>query len=202
MTTAIDGLDTSSITVEETSRMVSYTVDDPLANVLFIPGGLVNPHSYDYLVINLALNQYNVTVFKPFFDLAILTPNFASRYLDDSMPNYIVGHSLGGVVASMISSGNDLISKVVLLGSYPVKDISDKETLLITAEFDLGMDEQAFTDSLQYVGDNFTIVNIEGGNHAQFGWYGPQKGDGEALISTLEQQTQVIQLLLDFFQSE
>ena len=33
---------------------------------------------------------------------------------------------------------------------------------------------------------------IEGGNHAQFGWYGPQGGDNEATISREDQQAQVI----------
>jgi hypothetical protein len=31
-------------------------------------------------------------------------------------------------------------------------------------------------------------IVIEGGNHPQFGYYGPQKGDGKASISLLEQQ--------------
>jgi hypothetical protein len=33
---------------------------------------------------------------------------------------------------------------------------------------------------------------IEGGNHAQFGWYGPQSGDNEATISREEQQEQMV----------
>jgi pimeloyl-ACP methyl ester carboxylesterase len=35
-------------------------------------------------------------------------------------------------------------------------------------------------------------VAIEGGNHAQFGWYGPQRGDLPAEISHQEQQTQAV----------
>jgi hypothetical protein len=31
-------------------------------------------------------------------------------------------------------------------------------------------------------------VAIQGGNHAPFGWYGPQSGDNEATISRAEQQ--------------
>lgn len=38
---------------------------------------------------------------------------------------------------------------------------------------------------------------IEGGNHAQFGNYGEQKGDGAALISAEEQQQQAVQFILD-----
>jgi hypothetical protein len=35
-------------------------------------------------------------------------------------------------------------------------------------------------------------VALEGENHAQFGWYGPQDGDDEASISREAQQQQVI----------
>jgi hypothetical protein len=35
-------------------------------------------------------------------------------------------------------------------------------------------------------------VPIEGGNHAQMGWYGPQPGDGMATISREDQQQQVV----------
>ncbi|NTW92812.1 MAG: hypothetical protein HGA40_05150, partial [Methanoregulaceae archaeon] len=35
---------------------------------------------------------------------------------------------------------------------------------------------------------------IEGGNHAQFGNYGPQPGDGTATISVADQQMQAADL--------
>ena len=40
-------------------------------------------------------------------------------------------------------------------------------------------------------------VAIEGGNHAQFGWYGPQSGDGTATISREEQQRQIVGATLE-----
>ncbi len=36
---------------------------------------------------------------------------------------------------------------------------------------------------------------IEGGNHAGFGNYGKQKGDGEAKISSEEQQKQTLEAI-------
>ena len=87
----------------------------------------------------------------------------------------------------MVASNNDDISQVILLGSYPIKDVTDKEVIIITAEHDEGMDPVSFEESLQFVNDEtYFIYNIVGGNHAQFGWYGPQKGDGEAEISTID----------------
>ena len=35
-------------------------------------------------------------------------------------------------------------------------------------------------------------VPIEGGNHAQFGWYGSQSGDNEATIGREQQQAQIV----------
>jgi hypothetical protein len=40
-------------------------------------------------------------------------------------------------------------------------------------------------------------IAIEGGNHGQFGWYGPQSGDNEATISREEQQAQVVATTLE-----
>jgi hypothetical protein len=36
-----------------------------------------------------------------------------------------------------------------------------------------------------------TYVAIEGGNHAGFGWYGPQAGDNPATISVAVQSRQI-----------
>lgn len=35
-------------------------------------------------------------------------------------------------------------------------------------------------------------VEMVGDNHAQFGWYGEQPGDGKATISRAEQQDQIV----------
>ena len=47
---------------------------------------------------------------------------------------------------------------------------------------------------------NYTenIVIIEGGNHAQFGNYGKQKGDPDATISAEEQQTIAVNAIVEF----
>lgn len=42
------------------------------------------------------------------------------------------------------------------------------------------------------------IVVIEGGNHAQFGNYGKQKGDSDAMISSEEQQDMAVEAIKEF----
>ena len=41
---------------------------------------------------------------------------------------------------------------------------------------------------------------IMGGNHAQFGNYGHQSGDGQATISSQQQQNQTVQFILQSIQ--
>jgi hypothetical protein len=44
--------------------------------------------------------------------------------------------------------------------------------------------------------DDFTEIVIKGGNHAQFGDYGAQKGDGEAAVSSEEQQEETAEAVV------
>jgi len=43
------------------------------------------------------------------------------------------------------------------------------------------------------------MIRIEGGNHAQFGWYGFQLGDQAATIARVEQQQIILATLLELF---
>ena len=42
------------------------------------------------------------------------------------------------------------------------------------------------------------VITIEGGNHAQFGNYGLQQGDGTATISAESQQSETVAQILQF----
>ena len=53
------------------------------------------------------------------------------------------------------------------------------------------------SEGISFAPEAFYEYAIEGGNHAQFGNYGEQKGDGAALISAEEQQQQAVQFILD-----
>ncbi len=176
---------------------ISYKVENPKKNIVFVPGGLVEPDAYSFLALSLAKEGYDVTISKALFNLAIFTPNRSSRFLSDELDNVVIGHSLGGVTASMMAEGNELVDAVIFLGSYPVADLKDKDVYLILAEHDLGLDLDKVEDSFQYTTFE-TVFMIDGGNHAQFGWYGPQRGDGEAEMTTLEQHQIVIEKIIEY----
>ena len=67
------------------------------------------------------------------------------------------------------------ISEIVFLASYPIRDVSSQQVLMITAEFDLVLDKTKVEESKNYLGQSVQFYEIVGGNHAQFGWYGNQK---------------------------
>ena len=46
------------------------------------------------------------------------------------------------------------------------------------------------------------VVIIDGGNHAQFGNYGEQKGDPPATISTEDQQDIAVKAIMGFIQEK
>ena len=99
---------------------------------------------------------------------------------------YLGGHSLGGVAASMYAAGRDL-NGLILLASYPTKGVY-APVLEIYGDQDTVLNMEKRTEADQYLPKDYEIKVIEGGNHAQFGNYGEQKGDGEALISREKQQ--------------
>ncbi|MCU0105356.1 alpha/beta hydrolase [Acholeplasma vituli] len=72
--------------------------------------------------------------------------------------------------------------------------------VLITAEFDKVLNRNSLADSTSKLPSDYVAYEIIGGNHAQFGWYGPQKGDGTATIDTKTQQDVVITHILRFIE--
>ena len=72
-----------------------------------------------------------------------------------------------------------------LYGDYPPED-----TLTI-----YGSLNQSVEDKIDYTEN---IVEIEGGNHAQFGSYGLQRGDPPAEITPQEQQARTVEAISDF----
>lgn len=198
MTDEIDTLDLANIQVINDFDQISYFVEQPKKNIVIVPGGKVKPESYQYLAVKLALSSYDVTIVKTVFNLAIITPNYGARFLKDGIENVVIGHSLGGTVASMFSHNDDRVSDIILLASYPISDVSDKNVLLITGQFDTVLDIDDVNQSASLLPDDVIMYEITGGNHAQFGWYGPQYLDGEASIDTKTQQDIIVDQIIDF----
>jgi pimeloyl-ACP methyl ester carboxylesterase len=118
----------------------------------------------------------------------------------------IGGHSLGGAMAARFAYQNPgAVQGLALWAAYPASsdDLSgqDVQVASISGSRDgLGTNEGVeSTRGLLPASTQFTV--IEGGNHAQFGWYGEQGGDNPAEISRSEQQAQVINATLALLES-
>ena len=80
---------------------------------------------------------------------------------------------------------------MILLGAYIYGDIPLEKAVTIYGSEDTVLDKSR----IDYTENVFVI---EGGNHAQFGNYGKQKGDGNAAITTDEQQEKAVETILNF----
>lgn len=128
--------------------------------------------------------------------MAIFDANAAEKVISQ-FPEYqnwyIAGHSMGGAMASQFAAEHpDQVDGLILLGAYLYGDYPAENTLTV-----YGSLNQSVEDHIQYTEN---IVEIEGDNHAQFGNYGPQKGDPPAAITAQEQQAQAVDAIESFLQ--
>ena len=123
---------------------------------------------------------------------------FLLRGDEDVKNRYIGGHSLGGAMAAVYASGHgSLLQGVILLAAYPTKALDDDLLLLsIYGSEDGVLNRSRLSKGRRYAPDRYLEFVIEGGNHAQFGSYGKQKGDGEALISPEDQREQTVSCIV------
>lgn len=168
---------------------------DPTVGLVFYPGGKVAAEAYLPLMDSLRDRGVLCVVVKMPFHLAVFGKNRAEEAFA-AFPGiqawYIGGHSLGGAMASSYLSDNpDSAAGLILLGAYVYGDVDKAMALTIYGSEDLVLDRT----KIDYA-ENVQV--IEGGNHAGFGNYGPQKGDGQAGISADLQQQETVDAILAF----
>ena len=69
--------------------------------------------------------------------------------------------------------------------------------ILLYGSQDLVLNRRALQKGRQYAPACFVEHVIEGGNHAQFGCYGAQSGDGKAAIPAQAQQEEAVRVILE-----
>jgi hypothetical protein len=102
------------------------------------------------------------------------------------------------VAASYARSHPYRVQGLFLWASYPPEsdDLSatDLKGLSTYGSEDMVLNLENFNSTLVLLPPGTIRQVIEGGNHAQFGNYGPQPGDGVATISAEDQQAQATNL--------
>lgn len=172
--------------------------------LVFIPGAKVDPLAYAATLVGVVEDGATVVITKPTLNLAF----FDFRPLSDftalvpGIDDWLVGgHSLGGVRACQLAEGTE---GLVLFGSYCANDLSESglAALSIAGSEDGLSTPEKIDEAAHLLPADTIFVVIEGGNHAGFGAYGPQAGDGEATIPDAEIRAQITDALAPFLLDE
>ena len=134
------------------------------------------------------------------FNLAVLAPDRAAEVMS-AYPQVkawaVGGHSLGGSMAArFVHSHPGSVQGLVLWASYP--DVSDDLSgfNLPVASVSGSRDGLAtlakIADTRRLLPPSTRFLVVEGGNHAQFGAYGPQPGDNPPEVSPEARQAQTV----------
>lgn len=195
---ALDALVSDEVvTVDEGDWLIFEPVESAAeTGLIFYPGGYVDPRAYAPAAREIAAAGYLVVVPTMPLNLAVLGANTAADIIE-AYPEInqwaIGGHSLGGAMAAQFAANNpEIIDGLVLWASYPAgnNDLSqsDLQVVSIYGTADGVSEPETVEASRARLPAATEWVPIPGGNHAQFGWYGPQNGDLAPQIDHLEQQ--------------
>ena len=201
-----DGTAESALKSDEAVSVIQtdygWLFDGPSAEnaLIFYPGGKVEETAYAPLLHRLAGQGMDVCLVSMPFHLAVFGANKADQVMKqyDYAHWYIGGHSLGGAMAaSYAASHSSALSGVIMLAAYPTKLLDEKiQAITIYGSEDGVLNRTRMEEAKRYLTDNSRTCVIEGGNHAQFGNYGAQDGDGNAAVTSEEQQLQTVEFIL------
>jgi len=170
------------------------------AAVIFYPGAKVEYTAYLPLFYGLAEQGVDCFLIKMPCNLAIFGQNKAENIMDvyEYKHWYLAGHSMGGAIAASYAAEHpESLDGLILLAAYPTRDLKGEQisVLSVYGSEDGVLNMEKLKKGRAFMPTNYTEFCIEGGNHANFGNYGKQKGDGEAKISSEEQQKQTLEAI-------
>ncbi len=198
-----------NIQVVETKDKISFVYDSTSSlEIIFFPGGLVDPQAYVPLVRSIAESGYNIHIIK-------MPGRMSTRgyqkiktlfNLRDSGKKFILGgHSQGAKMAAQFVYENEKsIAGLYLLATSHPRDIDLSSISIpcikIYAENDGLASVEEVEENKSKLPQGNQLVLINGGNHSQFAYIGNLLMDGKATISREEQHQQTMQLLIEFFE--
>ncbi|MGN0174978.1 alpha/beta hydrolase [Methanobrevibacter gottschalkii] len=189
----------SDVLVVKTSNGLLFDGKGNESALIFYPGAKVEYTSYAPLLKNISSRGIDCYAVEMPFNLAFLGQNSADDIIKNSSYEhyFISGHSLGGAMAASYINGTNNTDGLILFAAYPSSEI-EKPVLSIYGSCDKVLNMDKYNKSKSLIKGNFTECIIDGANHAQFGYYGNQSGDGKALISAKLQQNQTVNKIISF----
>jgi pimeloyl-ACP methyl ester carboxylesterase len=178
----------------------------PDTGFIFYPGGHVDYRAYAPAARSIAEQGFLVVIVRMPLSLAVLDAGAASSVIAayPQIKHWAVGgHSLGGAMAAnFVYTHPGSVEGLVLWAAYPAgnNDLSNDKikTISISGSLDGLSTPEKIAGSKHLLPPDTAWLAIQGGDHAQFGWYGPQSGDNAAAITRADQQDQVVQATLEF----
>jgi hypothetical protein len=206
---AIESINSSA--AENGQNWLIFDPEDttPTTGLVLYPGGRVDYCAYAPLAEAIADTGFKVVLVPMPLNFAI----FGADRADDIIAAFpeirtwaVGGHSLGGAMAAeYVKTSPSSTKGLILWAAYPAgnNDLSgtNLEVLSIYASNDEVASLEEIQDSMQRLPDDTVFINIEGGNHAGFGWYGSQNGDGALAIPKENQQDQIVSATVSFLQN-
>ncbi len=191
---------TDTVSVTEIKNGLFFDGSGTDTALVFYPGAKVEYTAYAPVMMELAEDGVDCFLLEMPYNLAVFGINRADQVLSAYSYDYwyVSGHSLGGaMVSSYAAKHTDELDGCILLAAYATKSLGDLPVLVIYGSEDGVLNFEAVEEGRAYSSD-YTEVCIEGGNHAGFGFYGPQAGDGEATISREEQWSDTVDTIDDW----
>ena len=211
MSEALAALESDNdVLVINKKRMVFSPINTSTkTGVIIYPGGHVDPRAYAPLAKEIARNGYLVILPPMPLNLAVFDMNVADEIMEANPEIetwFVGGHSLGGAMAAEYVAANpSKVDGLFLWASYSAEStdlsiIPDLKVLSIYGTEDGGVEEIRISDNR--LPADTVWVEMEGANHAQFGWYGIQPGDGVATISREEEQAWILKETIAFIETK
>ncbi|MDE1549506.1 alpha/beta hydrolase [Jeotgalibaca caeni] len=204
---ALESNEAVHVTGEDPIQVLPAEEGDKEVGIIFYPGGKVEEEAYGLLMQQLAEQGYSVFLVDMPFNLAVFDIQAAEEIMANNPEIskwYLAGHSLGGSMAAIFASKEvEELAGLILLASYSTADLSASNlpVLSLYGSEDAVIDVAKLEEYRPMLPEDHIEKVIEGGNHAQFGNYGEQEGDGEALISAEEQQQITVEAITQFIES-
>lgn len=189
---ALESTDTVTVSRTDYGWLFDGAGEDLL---IFYPGAKVAETAYAPMLHALAEAGVDAALVKMPLHMAFFGMNKAETIARTAPARcFVGGHSLGGAMAAVYAASHD-VDGVVLFAAYATKEL-DEPVLLLAGTEDKVLNRQKYEDGKALA--DCTEVLIAGGNHAGFGNYGAQSGDGTATISADAQQVQAVAAILNW----
>ena len=201
-----DYVSTDTINVHEDDDLLSFSVmDSELSELVFLPGGGVQPRAYVPLARNLAEEGFTVHIVKMPYRMPVWGYDKILDLFDWENGRFVLGgHSQGAKMAAQFAYEHpELPAALFLIATTHPRDIDmshmSMRTVKILGDRDGLVESADVAVNIPKLPIGSSLLTIEGANHSQFGHMGHLLMDGTPAISREEQQRKTVEILVDAF---